>query len=228
VNRSRTPLVLAIVLVVVGVVALVAVLATRGSDDDGDTASSVPPPGATSPGSAGGTPSGGTIDPLAASVTVDGEPLPPLEDPNDDAAVGVKAPALHGTDYTGQPTDIVPGTGGPMMIVFLAHWCPHCNAEIPVLLDWRDSGAIPPDLQIFGVSTAVSPDRPNYPPGQWLQDKGWEWPVLADDIEFTAGTAYGVTGFPGFTLLDADGNVAARGSGEISIDDLQALVDQVA
>ena len=226
-NRSRTPLVLAIVLVVAGVVALVAVLATRG-DDDGDTASSVPPPGATSPGSAGGTPSGGTIDPLAASVTVDGEPLPPLEDPNNDAAVGMKAPALHGTDYSGQPTDIVPGTGGPMMIVFLAHWCPHCNAEIPVLLDGRDSGAIPPDLQIFGVSTAVSPDRPNYPPGQWLQDKGWDWPVLADAVQFTAGTAYGVTGFPGFTLLDADGNVAARGSGEISIEDLQALVDQVA
>jgi thiol-disulfide isomerase/thioredoxin len=228
VNRSRTPLVLAVVLVVAGIVALVAVLATRGGDDDGDTASSVPPPGATSPGSAPATPSGGTIDPLAASVTVDGEVLPPLEDPNNDAAVGMKAPALHGTDYTGQPTDIVPGTGGPMMIVFLAHWCPHCNAEIPVLLEWRDSGAIPPDLQIFGVSTAVSPERPNYPPGEWLQDKGWDWPVLADDVEFTAGTAYGVTGFPGFTLLDADGNVAARGSGEISIDDLQALVDQVA
>jgi cytochrome c biogenesis protein CcmG/thiol:disulfide interchange protein DsbE len=228
VNRSRTPLVLAVVLVVAGVVALVAVLVTRGDGDDGDSASSVPAPGATSPGSAGGTPAGGTIDPLAASVTVDGEPLPPLEDPNNDPAVGSAAPALHGTNYAGQPTDIVPGTGGPMMVVFLAHWCPHCNAEIPALLEWRDSGAIPPDLQIFGVSTAVSPDRPNYPPGQWLQDKGWDWPVLADDVEFTAGTAYGVTGFPGFTLIDADGNVAARGSGEISIEDLDALVSQIA
>jgi cytochrome c biogenesis protein CcmG, thiol:disulfide interchange protein DsbE len=228
VNRSRTPLVLAIVIVVAGVVALVAVLVTRGDEDDGDSASTVPAPGATAPSSAGSTPSGGTIDPLAASVTVDGEPLPPLEDPNDDAAVGMKAPALHGTDYAGQPTDIVPGAGGPMMIVFLAHWCPHCNAEVPVLLEWRDSGAIPPDLQIFGVSTAVSPDRPNFPPGQWLEDKGWEWPVLADDVDFTAGAAYGVTGFPGFTLVDADGNVSARGSGEISIDDLQELVNQVA
>ena len=58
-NRSRTPLVLAVVLVVAGVVALVAVVVTRGDGDDGDTASSVPAPGATSPGSAGGTPSGG-------------------------------------------------------------------------------------------------------------------------------------------------------------------------
>ena len=227
-NRSRTPLVLAVVLVVAGVIALVAVLVTRGDGDDGDSASSVPAPGATAPGSVGSTPAGGTIDPLRASVTVDGAALPPLEDPNNDSAVGMKAPALHGTDYAGQPTDIVPGTGGPMMIVFLAHWCPHCNAEVPVLLEWREGGAIPPDLQIFGVSTAVDPNRPNYPPGQWLQDKGWEWPVLADSVDFTAGTAYGVTGFPGFTLLDADGNVAARGSGEISIDELQALVNQVA
>jgi thiol-disulfide isomerase/thioredoxin len=229
VNRSRTPLVLAIVIVVAGVVALVAVLVTRGGDDDGDAASTVPTPapGATSPGSAGGTTEGGTIDPLAATVMVDGQSLPPLEDPNNDAAVGMAAPALHGTNYDGQATDIVPGTGGPMLVVFLAHWCPHCNDEIPVLLEWRDSGGIPSDLQIFGVSTAVDPNRPNFPPGQWLQDKGWDWPVLADDVEFTAGNAYGVTGFPGFTLIDADGNVAARGSGEISIDDLQDLVSQV-
>jgi thiol-disulfide isomerase/thioredoxin len=229
VNRSRTPLVLAIVLVVAGVVALVAVLVTRGASDDDDAASSVPTPapGATPPGGAGGTPAGGTIDPLAATVTVDGAPLPPLEDPNDDPAVGMAAPALHGSDYAGQRTDIVPGSGGAMLVVFLAHWCPHCNDEIPVLLEWRDSGNIPSDLQIFGVSTAVSPERPNYPPGQWLQDKGWDWPVLADDVDFTAGNAYGVTAFPGFTLIDADGNVAARGSGEISIDDLQHLVSQV-
>ena len=113
-----------------------------------------------------------------------------------------------------------------MMIVFLAHWCPHCNDEIPVLLEWRDSGEIPAELQIFGVSTAVSDERPNYPPGEWLQEKGWEWPVLADDAELTAANTYGVTGFPYFVIVDADGNVTARGSGEIPIEELDALVDE--
>jgi thiol-disulfide isomerase/thioredoxin len=225
VNRSRAPLVLALVLVVAGVVALIAVFATRGDgDDDGMSASTVPPPGSAA-GTVGSAPAGGSIDPLVASVVVEGDPLPPLEDPSADSAVGMSAPTLRGTDYDGQPTDIDPGSGGPMMIVFLAHWCPHCNAEIPVLLEWRDSGEIPPDLQIVGVSTGVSPDRPNYPPGEWLREKGWEWPLLADDVQFTAGTAYGVTAFPTFTIVDAAGNVAARGSGEISIEDLDALVD---
>ena len=226
-SRSRTPLVLAVVVAVVGVAALIAVVVTRDGGDDGDTASTVPPPAATDvSGSSAGGVSAGTIDPLTgASVTVEGAPLPPGEG-SDDPAVGLPAPALHGTDYSGAAVDIAPGTGGPMMIVFLAHWCPHCNDEIPLLLEWRDSGEIPAELQIYGVSTAVSDERPNYPPGAWLREKGWEWPVLADDAQLTAANAYGVTGFPYVVIVDADGNVVVRGSGEIPIDELDALVDE--
>jgi thiol-disulfide isomerase/thioredoxin len=216
VKRSRTPLVVAIVLVVAAGVAIAAVLATRGGDDD-DSASTAPPPAAGS----------GSV-PGEIAVTVEGAALPPLEDPANDAAIGSPAPALRGTDYQGNAVDIAPGSGGPMMIVFLAHWCPHCNNEIPVLLEWRDSGQMPDDLQVVGVSTAADEARPNYPPDEWLVEKGWDWPVLADDAELTAANAYGVTGFPFFTIVDADGNVAVRGSGEYPIEALQALVDSVA
>jgi thiol-disulfide isomerase/thioredoxin len=216
VKRSRTPLVIAIVLVVAAGVAIAAVLATRGGDDD-DSASTAPPPAAGS----------GSV-PGEIAVTVEGAALPPLEDPANDAAIGSPAPALRGTDYQGNAVDIAPGSGGPMMIVFLAHWCPHCNNEIPVLLEWRDSGQMPDDLQVVGVSTAADEARPNYPPDEWLVEKGWDWPVLADDAELTAAMTYGVTGFPFFTIVDADGNVAARGSGEYPIEALQALVDSVA
>jgi cytochrome c biogenesis protein CcmG, thiol:disulfide interchange protein DsbE len=227
--RSRTPLILAAVVVLVGFAALLAVVLTRGDDDeDGDTASSVPPAathGSSPGGSASSAPSGGTLDPITGpTVTVEGTPLPPGEG-GDDPGVGLPAPTLHGTDYTGAEVSITPGTDGPLMVVFLAHWCPHCNDEIPVLLEWRDSGGIPEDLQIIGVSTAASEERPNYPPDEWLEEKGWTWPVLADDAELTAANTYGVTGFPYFVIVDADGNVAARGSGEISLEDLDALVD---
>jgi thiol-disulfide isomerase/thioredoxin len=221
--RSRTPLVLAVVLVVAGVVALVAVLATRGGDDD-DTASSVP---SAASGSVDDGASEGTTGPPSAApgVTVEGAVLPPGQG-EDDPAIGTPAPTLIGRDYEGNDVTIAPGTDGPMMVVFLAHWCPHCNAEIPVLLEWQESGGIPAELQIYGVSTAASADRPNYPPDQWLQEKGWAWPVLADDDQLTAANAYGVTGFPYFAILDADGNVVVRNSGEIPIEDLEAMVDQ--
>ena len=77
-----------------------------------------------------------------------------------------------GKDYDGNPVTITPGEDGPLMLVFLAHWCPHCNAEIPVLQEWEASGAIPEDLSIVGVSTAVVRDRPNYPPGR-VADRRW-------------------------------------------------------
>jgi cytochrome c biogenesis protein CcmG, thiol:disulfide interchange protein DsbE len=218
--RARTPLVLAIVIVVAGVVALIAVLATRGDGDDDDAASTVPPP-ATSDGESPATGAPGA----PGGVTLEGSPLPPGQG-EDDPAIGTAAPTLRGTDYQGNEVTIAPGTEGPMMVVFLAHWCPHCNAEIPVLLEWQESGEIPDELQIYGVGTAASPDRPNYPPDQWLQEKGWAWPVLADDEQLTAANAYGVTGFPYFVILDADGNVVVRNSGEIPIEDLDAMVDE--
>ena len=149
-TRSRTPLVLGIVLAVVAVVAIAAVVLTRGGDDD-ETSSTVPP----------GTGVG------AATVMVDGTPLEPGEGPSD-PAIGTAAPALSGTDYAGEPVEITPGADGPMMVVFLAHWCPHCNDEIPVLQQWEADGGIPEDLQVVGVSTAVSAERPYYPPDEWL------------------------------------------------------------
>ena len=99
-----------------------------------------------------------------------------------------------------------------MMVVFLAHWCPHCNAEIPVLQEWEAQGGIPEDLQVVGVSTAVGagptelPARPSGSPR-----RGGTWPVLADDAELTAANAYGVTAFPFLTFIDADGNVDGAG-----------------
>jgi cytochrome c biogenesis protein CcmG, thiol:disulfide interchange protein DsbE len=210
--RSRTPLVIGAVVAVVAVIALVAVLVGGGGDEA--TAPTVP---------AASGPSG-TDAALSQGVVVDGEPLPQGEG-SSDPAIGSPAPALSGFDYAGQAVDIAPGTDGPMMVVFLAHWCPHCNAEVPVLLDWEASGDLPAELQVVGVSTAVAADRPNYPPGQWLADKGWDWPVIADDVEQTAVQAYGVTGYPYITFIDADGNVVARTSGEQPIETLQALAD---
>ena len=49
--------------------------------------------------------------------------------------------------------------------------------------------------------------------------------MIADDVEQTAAQAYGVTGYPFLTFIDADGNVVARTSGELPVETLQALAD---
>jgi thiol-disulfide isomerase/thioredoxin len=110
------------------------------------------------------------------------------------------------------------------MVVFLAHWCPHCNAEIPRLIEWQQSGAVPSDLRVIGVSTGVASDRPNYPPSDWVVAKQWPWAVMADSAAQDAAIAYGVSGYPFFAIVGADGTIKVRASGELEIDALNQIV----
>ena len=159
------------------------------------------------------------------TVEAEGEMLLPLENPDDDPARGKIVPVVNGFGFDGAPLTIAP-TGKPMLVVFLAHWCPHCNAEIPRLIEWKDSGAMPADLGVVGVSTGARDDAPNWPPSQWVVDKAWPWPVMADNEDQNAAVAFGVSGYPGLILLNGDGKVLARRSGEAGIDELKAWAQE--
>ncbi len=169
--------------------------------------------------------------PDSQPVTVDGEALSPYDAAvSPDPALGSAAPLLNGLDFQGDAIVVDPSASGPYMIVFLAHWCPHCNAEVPRLLDWKGSGAVPTELNVLGVATAVSSSATNYPPAEWFSNRGWSWPVLVDEAQGDgeagkAAVAYGATGWPFFVLVGADGLVKARVSGEIEVSELQIIVD---
>ena len=110
------------------------------------------------------------------------------------------APGIITAHINSQPITVDAATNGPTMLVFLAHWCPHCNAEVPRLNAWKNSGAVPPELNVVGVSTAVSEGSANYPPSSWLSNLGWTWPVMADEAQGNgedgkAALAYGATGW---------------------------------
>ncbi len=196
------------------VIAFVIAIVAGGSNDSGSSDTTKVP-------SSDGSVSAGENQP----VEVVGDVLEALPESGDDPTIGLTAPTLNGYAFDGSNLSVTPGDGKPYMLVFLAHWCPHCNREIPRLIEWQASGAIPADLQIIGVSTAVASDRPNYPPSQWLVAKGWPWPVMVDSEAMDAAEAYGVSGYPFFALVGADGKVKVRGSGELEIDQLNQIVD---
>jgi thiol-disulfide isomerase/thioredoxin len=206
-------LVVAVVLVVVAIAAIVAVVAARGDEPDATDGDA----GATSP----------LPDEMVGElrpVVVEGSVLPPLGDPNNDPAVGLTAPVLVGESFDGSAVTTA-SEGGPVMVVVLAHWCPHCNNEIPRLLELDEAGRLPGDLKIVGLSTGVVADRPNFPPSEWIVETGWPWPVIADDVDFGGAEAFGVSAFPFVTVVDADGTVRARWSGESEPDDFMAKLD---
>ncbi|HEY7704187.1 MAG TPA: TlpA disulfide reductase family protein [Acidimicrobiia bacterium] len=148
------------------------------------------------------------------TVTVDGLELPVLVDPAADPAVGVSAPVLDGQGFDGSPMTIGPN-GRPQIVIFLAHWCPHCQREVPLLQQWIDDTGGNPDVDLVSVATASNQTSPNYPPSAWLEREGWTAPVMADDRLGTAATAYGLPAFPYWVGLDSEGKVLFRFTGEL-------------
>jgi thiol-disulfide isomerase/thioredoxin len=160
---------------------------------------------------------------LGTAPTITGAALPVYEPGSTDAAVGMAAPTVEGVGFDGTPAAIA-ADGRPKVVLFLAHWCDHCQAEVPVVQDWIDANGFPEGVDIVSVATAIDPTYPNYPPDAWLEREGWTVPVIVDPTN-TVSTAYGLSAFPFWTFIRADGTVAARATGEMSINDLEAMLD---
>ena len=148
---------------------------------------------------------------------VSGSPLPLFESPSGDPAVGQTIPTVT------SPTASIQLNGKAKILLFLAHWCPHCQAEVPVVQDWIEGGNLPGDVDLISVSTAIDPSRPNYPPDEWLEREGWTSPVIVDESGAVAD-AYGLSAFPYWVFVNADGTVAARLTGELPTSELDRIV----
>jgi len=154
-----------------------------------------------------------------ATVSLDGEELLPMA-PNtqiagaDDPAIGAVAPTLTGTTFDDEEVTIGPD-GRAKAIYFLAHWCPHCQAEVPVVQNLIDSGQVPENLDIYAVSTSVDKGRGNYPASTWLEEAGFTPVTIRDDAASNALLAFGGSSFPYVVYLDGENRVVTRSSGEL-------------
>jgi len=221
-NRPRTGLmIVGATVVVIAVLAVVALVLAGGGDDE--------------PAAEGtGANAAQNAEQEQAAVTVTGDPLPEypqvnsmVAPPAEDPAVGETPPTLAGQSFDGTPITIDPSDGRAKVVIFVAHWCPHCQAEVPLLQEWIDEGNLPDNVDIYTVSTAVRADQANYPPSDWLASEGWTPPVLLDDPDQNAAAAYALPGFPYFVMVDSDGKVTQRASGEVPMDQFGELVDQL-
>ena len=203
-NRPNGGIIVAGLILVVGLAAIVAIAGNGGSDTTTTT----------------------TLPAQYQDVKVTGSTLAPLGDTGTDASAGKVAPALSGKTFAGGEISVTPGSETqPTLLVYLAHWCPHCNREVPRLVEMHDKGLMPKDLRIVGVLTASREDQANWPPSRWIVDMKWPWEVMVDDQVSTAATAYGVDGFPFLVVVGKDGKVLARHSGEMEIAEVQSWLD---
>ena len=161
------------------------------------------------------------------AITGSALPQMPQSAPIDVTATGLVAPEVVGQNFSGDEVQIV-NDGKAKAIVFLAHWCPHCQVEVPKVQAWIDAGGGVDGVDIYAVATSMDSTRGNFPPSQWLATEGWSAPVVRDDNENSVLVAFGQGGFPFWTFVNADGTVALRASGEMQIEQLQLIMSGLA
>ena len=209
-SRSTAWIWIAIVGVVVAV-GIVAIVAGRGSSSSGG----------------GASPSGGTVVPSGnleyGQIAVSGSALVPMADTGADPAVGVVFPSVTGQQFDGKQLTIAPD-GKPHIIMVVAHWCPHCQAEVPRIQKWLDKDGMPADVELVTVATSNDPAKGNFPAANWLRREKWSVPTIVDDKQNQAGNAFGVSGFPYFIVTDGQGKVVYRTSGEKTEAEWNALL----
>lgn len=172
-----------------------------------------------------------SLDEVAGTVTIDGEPIPvpyPEDAATPDPAVGLPAPVITALDYADQEVTLG-GEGRAQVLVFLAHWCPVCAQELPTLRSIVDAAGVPDEVDLVLVTTGLDPGRPNWPPQRWLEDAGLgSVTTVRDGAGDPMMRAFGLRAYPAWAVVGADGTVLARRQGLLSAVGVAQLLDAAA
>jgi cytochrome c biogenesis protein CcmG/thiol:disulfide interchange protein DsbE len=178
--------------------------------------------------SAGETSDVPTLAEVAGPVSVVGEtiPVPVPEEPGvADPAVGLPSPVISAVDYADRPVTLGE-PGRAQVLVFLAHWCPVCDQELPTLRDVVAAGGVPDSVDLILITTGLDPGRPNWPPKRWLDDAGLgKVTTVRDDVGDPIMRAFGLRAYPAWTVIDAEGTVVARRQGLLPAVGVAQLLD---
>ncbi len=171
----------------------------------------------------------GADEPTAVEQTgyaeIIGSPLRPFSRP--DTAIATTAPVIVAETFDGERLRL--GDDDTARIfAFLAHWCPHCQAELPALVDWLSTVTMPEGVEIVAVSTAVNSDADNYPPSEWFEREGYNATLIRDNDDGTLANGFGLIGFPYWVSIGADGNVIERITGAVNQAKFEQMLAQAA
>ena len=171
-------------------------------------------------------------EPIAAGLpegetTVTGEILRVYAGECDDnIAVGLPGPLFSGPNQNSEIVSLEKN-GNAKALLFLAHWCPHCQNEVPAVQEIINLMGVPDGVDVIAIATSIDRGRDNYPPQDWLAREGWSETQIYD-IDKDIATAYGLTSFPYWVFLDKDLNVIARRAGNLPGDYVGQLLIQLA
>lgn len=138
------------------------------------------------------------------------QPLPKRPEPQPIAqARGEQAPQFHLALLSGGTLDLAELRGKPVVVNFMASWCPPCRAEMPAFEKaWQQHK----DRVVF-VGVAV--EDTESAAKALVEKTGVTYPVGLDEGSFIA-RAYELKGMPTTVFLDPNGAVVKRVTGPVT------------
>ena len=94
----------------------------------------------------------------------------------------------------------------PVLLIFWATWCPHCNESVPAINRMHSKSPTRDTLAILALDYMESREKVR----AFIERKKVAFPVLLDSSGSVA-RKYGVVGIPTYILIGRDGKVAYRG-----------------
>lgn len=159
---------------------------------------------------------------VTASGPARGEPLGSGETAPSFSAPGFRVVVTDAE--TGLPTvrreEVSWSRGEPTVVSIWAPWCPHCQAELPVLA--RVARAFP-DVTFVTVVTSIG-TSPGPDAGAFMADNGITMPTAIDDARGTLAAAFGIQGFPTLYFVGSDGVVTQMAEGEVDEDVVRRII----
>jgi thiol-disulfide isomerase/thioredoxin len=171
--------------------------------------------------------SGGSDAVEVGAPTVTGDALSPFDTVDNDTSLGLAIPEVAGADFAGTPVSLT-RDGRAKVLMFFAHWCGVCRQEVPLIMDWLPGATLPEGVDLISVSTGVASNQVNYPPSEWFASEGWTVPLIMDDAASTVGRAFGLTAYPYFVFVNAEGQVVLRLTGGLPIATIESIIAELA
>ncbi len=126
------------------------------------------------------------------------------------------APALSGLTLTGKTFIFNPGKVAVVNV--WASWCSPCRAEIPTLIELSRQY---PEVQFMGILTRDNPVNAE----ALARRLDMPYPTFIDDsLLIGFKSTLPANAIPSTVLIDKNGNVAARISGEVTLASLSKLI----
>ena len=114
----------------------------------------------------------------------------------------------------------------PTIFLFVAHWCPFGQEEIPEVKKWiEDNDILNKGVNVVLIVTSTDSNKVNYPPDSWLYNESWKYPVIYDDSTNSLADYFGVSYFPSWVFTESNGQVAFTHAGKIGLEELTKLIN---